>query len=120
MLAKTIFEDKVEKIIHVTKRFSHAPEEVAIPYLIVGGLAVFVHVDARDPMAARLTRDVDVAPRLCDRSGGRLGAHEANQLPPERPGAHSGPGSRWADHAEIEQTLTAPLLARLKEVRSKR
>ncbi len=61
MLANTIFEDAVEKIFDVTKRFATALEAAAIPYRVVGGLAVFVHVDARDPMAARLTKDVDVA-----------------------------------------------------------
>ena len=61
MLANTIFEDAVEKIFDVTKRFAAALEAAAIPYRVVGGLAVFVHVDARDPMAARLTKDVDVS-----------------------------------------------------------
>lgn len=61
MLANTIFEDAVEKLFDVTTRFSAALEAAGIPYRVVGGLAVFVHVDARDPMGARLTRDVDVA-----------------------------------------------------------
>jgi hypothetical protein len=61
VLANTIFEDAVEKIFDVTKRFASALDAAAIPYRVVGGLAVFVHVDARDSMAARLTKDVDVA-----------------------------------------------------------
>jgi hypothetical protein len=61
VLANTIFEDAVEKIFDVTRRFASALEAAAIPYRVVGGLAVFVHVNARDPMAARLTKDVDVA-----------------------------------------------------------
>jgi len=61
VLANTIFEDAVEKIFDVTKRFAGALEGAAIPYRVVGGLAVFVHVDGRNPMAARLTKDVDVA-----------------------------------------------------------
>ena len=61
MLANTIFEDAVEKIFDVTKRFAAALESAAIPYRVVGGLAVFVHVSARDAMAARLTKDVDVS-----------------------------------------------------------
>lgn len=61
MLANTIFEDAVEKIFDVTRRFASALEAAAIPYQVVGGLAVFVHVEARDEMAARLTKDVDVA-----------------------------------------------------------
>jgi hypothetical protein len=61
VLANTIFEDAVEKIFDDTKRFAAALDAAAIPYRVDGGLAVFVHVDARDPMAARLTKDVDVA-----------------------------------------------------------
>jgi hypothetical protein len=36
-------------------------ENAGIPCRVIGGLAVFMHVEQRDPMAARLTRDVDVA-----------------------------------------------------------
>jgi hypothetical protein len=61
VLANTIFEDAVEKIFDVTKRFAAALDAASIPFRVVGGLAVFVHVDAKDPMAARLTKDVDVA-----------------------------------------------------------
>lgn len=32
-----------------------------IPYRIVGGMAVFIHVCERDPLRARLTADVDAA-----------------------------------------------------------
>ncbi len=61
MLVNTIFEDAVERLFDVTKRFATALEAAGIPYRVVGGLAVFIHVDALDPMAARLTKDVDVA-----------------------------------------------------------
>lgn len=61
MLANTIFEGAVEQILDVTKRFASALEVAGIPYRVVGGLAVFLHVDPVDPMAARLTKDVDVA-----------------------------------------------------------
>lgn len=187
MLANTIFEDAVEKIFDVTKRFASALEAADIPYQVVGGLAVFVHVDARDPMAARLTKDVDVS---IDReyldpirvalepygftfrhaagvdmfvdannpnataavhllfAGERVRADDVEVVPFSLP-EQSPRGFMIApvvdlvhmkltsfrlkdqvhiqdlDHAglitrEIEQTLSAPLLARLKEVRSKR
>ena len=61
MLVSTIFEDAVEQILDIAQRFSSALEKAGIPNRIVGGLAVFLHVDARDPLAARLTRDVDIA-----------------------------------------------------------
>jgi hypothetical protein len=41
-------------------------DEAGIPYQVIGGVAVYLHVDARDPLAARLTRDVDSAVRRQD------------------------------------------------------
>ena len=187
MLANTIFEDAAEKIVDVTKRFASALETAAIPYRVVGGLAVFVHVNARDSMAARLTKDVDVAIdrknldaicaalepsgfTLCHVAGVDMfiDANNPNasaavhllftgervrsddlevvpfSLPEQSPRdffiapvvdlVHMKLTSyrlkdqvhiQDLDHAglitpEIEQTLSAPLLARLKEVRSKR
>jgi hypothetical protein len=61
VLANTIFEGAVEKILDVTTRFASALEGAGIPYRVVGGFAVFLHIDPVDPMAARLTKDVDVA-----------------------------------------------------------
>lgn len=60
-LTNTIFENAVDKLLDVTKRFASALEAVGIPYRVVGGLAVYIHVDPRDPMGARLTKDVDFA-----------------------------------------------------------
>jgi len=187
VLANTIFEDAVEKIFDVTKRFATALDAAAIPYRVVGGLAVFVHVDARDPMAARLTKDVDIAvyrknlEAICAAlephgftfrhvagvdmfldaknpnapgaihllfAGERVRSDDLEAVPDSFP-EPSPRGFMIApvvdlvhmkltsyrlkdqvhiqdlDHAglitpEIEQTLSAPLLARLKEVRSKR
>jgi len=61
VLVNTIFETKVEQLYDVTMRLASALENADIPYQIVGGLAVFSHVDAVDPLGARLTRDVDIA-----------------------------------------------------------
>lgn len=61
MATNTIFEQAVDKLLDVTNRFASALESAGIPYRVIGGLAVFVHVDTRDPMAARLTKDVDIA-----------------------------------------------------------
>jgi hypothetical protein len=51
MLANTIFEGAVDKTLDVSQRFGAALDAAGIPY----------HVNAIDPMAARLTKDVDVA-----------------------------------------------------------
>ncbi len=51
----------MDQILDVARRFSQAMEKAGISSRIIGGLAVFIHVEQRDPIAARLTRDVDVA-----------------------------------------------------------
>ena len=61
MLVNTIFEDALDQLLDVAKRFLEAIEAAGIPCRVVGGLAVFLHVEEIDPLAARLTRDVDVA-----------------------------------------------------------
>ncbi len=60
MLVNTIFENKVEQLEDVTVRLASALETAGIPYQVVGGFAVFTHIDAVDPLGARLTRDVDI------------------------------------------------------------
>lgn len=60
MLVNTIFENKVEQLYDVSVRLTTALENAGIPYQIIGGFAVFSHVDAVDPLGARLTRDVDI------------------------------------------------------------
>jgi hypothetical protein len=61
VLVNTIFENKVEQLYDVTVRLASALENAEIPYQIIGGFAVFSHVDAVDPLGARLTRDIDIA-----------------------------------------------------------
>jgi hypothetical protein len=61
VLVNTIFEGALDQILDVAKTFSSALATAGISCRIVGGLAVFLHVDEVDPIAARLTRDVDVA-----------------------------------------------------------
>jgi hypothetical protein len=60
VLVNTLFENKVEQLYDITARLASALENAGIPYQIVGGLAVFSHVDAVDPLGSRLTRDVDI------------------------------------------------------------
>jgi hypothetical protein len=61
VLVNTIFENLVDQILDVAKKFGAALDHAGIPYRVIGGLAVFLQVDRIDPIAARLTRDVDVA-----------------------------------------------------------
>jgi hypothetical protein len=61
VLVNTYYEDKVEQLRDVVKRLDAALTSAGIRYQVIGGFAVFCHVDQIDPLAARLTRDVDVA-----------------------------------------------------------
>src|SRR5277367_2458700 len=61
MLVNTLFENKVERLHDVIKRLDYALTAAGIPYQTIGGYAIYCHVERIDPLAARLTRDVDVA-----------------------------------------------------------
>jgi hypothetical protein len=60
VLVNTLFENKVERLYDVSVRLASVLEGAGIPYQIIGGFAVFLHVDSVDPLGARLTRDVDI------------------------------------------------------------
>ena len=66
MMVNTFFEGKVDQLVDVAKRFHAALSQAGIEYRIVGGFAVFLHVDRADPLKARLTRDIDAAVRRSD------------------------------------------------------
>ncbi|MBI1791512.1 MAG: hypothetical protein HYR60_28620 [Acidobacteria bacterium] len=61
MLVNTFYEAKVEQLFEVVARLHTALAGAGIEYRIIGGMAVYMHVNAVDPIAARLTRDVDAA-----------------------------------------------------------
>jgi len=61
VLVNTFYENKVEQLRDVVKRLDTALTTAGIRYQAIGGFAVFCHVDRIDPLAARRTRDVDVA-----------------------------------------------------------
>ena len=61
MLALTAYDTYVEKLFDTLKRFTVALSQAGIEYRVIGGMAVFLHVNERDTMAARLTNDIDVA-----------------------------------------------------------
>jgi len=62
------YDIHLEQLTGVAERFCHALTEAGISYRVVGGLAVFFHVKERDPLAARLTKDVDLAVDRADLS----------------------------------------------------
>ena len=61
MLLFQAYDKHLDQLNEVAQRVRRALEAAEINYRIIGGLAVFFHVQARDPLAARLTKDVDIA-----------------------------------------------------------
>jgi hypothetical protein len=61
MMVNTFFENKVDQLFEVASRLAKALSQAGIEYRVVGGFAAYMHVNEREPMAARLTRDIDVA-----------------------------------------------------------
>jgi hypothetical protein len=55
------YDNQLEQLSAVAERVCRVLREARIEYRIVGGLAVLFHVGSRDPLAARLTKDVDLA-----------------------------------------------------------
>ena len=60
------YDTFVDKLYAVAIRIGKALEAAGLQYKIVGGFAVFIHVKAVEPVAARVTRDVDIAVRRSD------------------------------------------------------
>jgi hypothetical protein len=54
------FEERVEHLFDLAQTMDRLCRLARIPYRIVGGLAVYLYVEAKEPAAGRLTRDVDV------------------------------------------------------------
>jgi len=57
----TAYDRHVQQLFDTIDRLARALAQAGVEYRVVGGVAVFLHVHERDPLAARLTRDVDVA-----------------------------------------------------------
>lgn len=60
-LTITAYDAHVEQLRDTVRRLADAFAQAGIEYRVIGGLAVFFHVAARDLGAARATRDVDLA-----------------------------------------------------------
>ncbi len=61
MITVAAYDRHVEQLFELIRRLRAALTKAKVDYRLVGGMAVFFHVSERDPDAARLTRDVDVA-----------------------------------------------------------
>ena len=60
------YEKHVGELIELASRFAAALSNAGIEYRIIGGLAVYLHINEVDPIAARLTRDIDAAVSRAD------------------------------------------------------
>lgn len=66
MMVNTIFEEAVDRLYELLDQVAKALENAGIPYQVVGGMAVFLHVQRAESDAGRLTRDVDLLVRRED------------------------------------------------------
>jgi hypothetical protein len=60
------YDNHLDQLTATAARVCNALREAGIDYRVVGGLAVLFHVQSRDPLAARLTKDVDLAVNRTD------------------------------------------------------
>jgi hypothetical protein len=61
-----VFEERLFNLAGILEKIAVPLGAAHIPYELVGGLAVFVHVEAADPAHSVLTRDVDILIRRSD------------------------------------------------------
>jgi len=61
MITARAFDKHVDRLFGLLEGLHRAFTDAGIEYRVIGGMAVFFQVSARDPFAARLTRDVDIA-----------------------------------------------------------
>jgi hypothetical protein len=61
VLTTTAYDRHVEQLFDILGRLAAAFRQGGIEYRIIGGIAAFLHVSERDPLRARITRDVDAA-----------------------------------------------------------
>jgi hypothetical protein len=61
VLTTTAFDRHVEQLFDILNRLAAALRQAGIEYRVIGGVATFIHVSERDPLLARMTRDVDLA-----------------------------------------------------------
>lgn len=61
MLTIAAYDRHVQQLLETVGRLAQALTQARVDYRVIGGVAVFLYVHERDPLAARSTRDVDVA-----------------------------------------------------------
>lgn len=59
-VANLVFEERLFNLVDILQKIAGPFEAAGIPYEVVGGLAVLIHVEEADSTHSVLTRDVDV------------------------------------------------------------
>ena len=62
----TLFEERLFDLVGILHRSSYALASEDIPYELIGGLAVLIHVEEANPEHSTLTRDIDLMVRRAD------------------------------------------------------
>lgn len=60
------FEERVFQLLGTLDKLTGPLEQANIPYELIGGLAVFIHVELTDPAFSRTTKDIDLMIRRSD------------------------------------------------------
>ena len=60
-LTITGYDRHVDKLFDLLNRVGTALSAAGVRYRVIGGMATFIHIDAIEPVAARLTNDIDIA-----------------------------------------------------------
>ena len=61
MITATAYDRHVEQLFDLLHRVTSALRAAGVEYRVIGGVAVFLYVAQRDPLSARVTRDIDLA-----------------------------------------------------------
>ncbi len=61
-----MFEERLFNLVGILQKIADPLTSSNIPYEVIGGLAVLIHVEAADPSQSVLTRDVDILIRRSD------------------------------------------------------
>ena len=66
LFVNTFFEKRVQDLFSLAARVKEALGAAGIEFRVVGGLAAYLYVEAAEPDAGRLTKDIDIAVRRED------------------------------------------------------
>jgi hypothetical protein len=61
-----VFEERLFSLVGMLQKIAEPLATANIPYEVVGGLAILIHVEEADPTQSMLTRDIDILIRRAD------------------------------------------------------